>query len=113
MSEIKKIELKKSEEVVDIICNICNQSCKTDEHKIDNELRVDNGETYRIFNSIKIEKHWGYDSDKDGEYWCANICEKCLDEHLSKLIKFDKYEYNLIHGTVNYKKPIKDNDRGV
>lgn len=110
MSEIKKIEPKKQEVIVDIICNICKTSCKTNEYPIENELRVDNGEIYREFKSLKLEKWWGYSSNHDGEYWCANVCEKCIDEHLSKLIKFDKYQYNLIHGTVNYNKPIKDNE---
>lgn len=110
MSEIKKIELKKQEVIEDIICNVCNQSCKTNEYPIENDLRIDNDEKYKIFNSVKIEKYWGYDSSKDGQYWYANVCEKCFDEHLSKIIKFDKYQYNLIHGDINFNKPIKDNE---
>lgn len=29
---------------------------------------------------LKIEKNWGYFSNKDGICQCINICEECYDE---------------------------------
>lgn len=91
--EIKEIQNKKMEVVTDIICDSCNKSCKKNEGKIDNDVRVDNGEPYYVFEYMNIETYWGYDSGKDGEKWTAQICEKCVDEKLS-FIKFKKEDYN-------------------
>lgn len=85
----KIIKTKKVEVITDVICDCCGMSCKFDEGKIENDLRVDNGEPYYIFEFMKLEAHWGYHSKKCSQRWTAQICEKCVDEKLS-FIKFKK-----------------------
>lgn len=87
-----EIQLKKSEVVTDITCDCCGKSCKVYEGKIENDMRVDNGEMFYKFEYLKLETHWGYRSGKDTEKWSAQICEKCVDEKLS-FIKFKKENY--------------------
>jgi hypothetical protein len=73
---IKEVE---ENEVVDITCDICMESCR-DSIDMNHE-------------HLTIKGNWGYGSDKDGETWEAHVCEKCSDEHLSKLILFQKSLY--------------------
>lgn len=86
---IKEIETKKVETVTDIICDCCGESCKTVETQIENDKRVDNGETYRDFEYMTLSSLWGYNSNKDCESWTAQICESCVDKHLKNIIKFN------------------------
>ena len=90
--ETKEIKNKRIEEITDVICDCCGQSCRVHEGRVDNEAREDFGESYSIFEFMKIEKCWGYWSSKDTEKWTAQICEKCVDEKLS-FIKFKKERY--------------------
>lgn len=78
--EIKEIQNKKSEVIIDIICDCCGKSCKVDEGVIDNDVRVDNDEKHYLFEFMKMEANWGYYSGKDLQQWEAQICEKCVDE---------------------------------
>lgn len=59
--------------IVDITCDSCGKSCKTDYG----------------FETLKLSTHWGFMSDKDLEQWEAYLCEKCVDEKLG-FIKFKK-----------------------
>jgi len=69
--ENKSIE---TEFVIDIICDCCGQSCKTE---------------YGI-EYLKMQANWGYGSDKkDFTQWTAQICEKCADEKFD-FVKFKK-----------------------
>lgn len=74
---MKQTELQKKETtvVVDIICDSCGKSCKTDFG----------------FEYMEMKAFWGYNSKKDMEKWSAQICEKCVDEKLS-FIKFKSEE---------------------
>lgn len=104
--EIKEVQSKKSEVVTDILCDICGKSCKVDETTITNPFRPDKGEKIYDFSCIRLEKYWGYGSARDEEYWEAQICDKCIDEHLVKIIKFNKFHYNIMNGSINKNKPI-------
>lgn len=69
-------ELKLVEGITDILCDSCGCSCKTE-----------NG-----FEALKLEEHWGYDSNKDLQHWEAYLCEKCVDEKLPFInFKITKY----------------------
>ena len=51
------------EEVVDITCDICGNSC------------AKCGLEY-----AELRSNWGYDSKKDGEQHTCEICETCYDK---------------------------------
>ncbi len=92
--EIKQVQLKKQEVVIDILCDICGKSCKVNEGVIENDLRVDNGEKTYEFSYMNLSAYWGYYSEhNDEEKWTAQVCEKCVDEKLS-FITFKKEHYN-------------------
>lgn len=90
--EVREIQNKKTEVVVDILCDCCGKSCKVYEGVIDNPGRIDVGERSFDFEFMKMEATWGYHSDKDTQKWSAQICEKCVDEKFSS-IKFKKENY--------------------
>lgn len=90
--ETKEIQTKKAEVITDVICDCCGKSCKVYESKIENDVRVDNGELYYDFEFMKMEVRWGYHSGKDTQKMTAQVCEKCVDEKLS-FINFKKERY--------------------
>lgn len=62
------MEIKKLESVLvvtSIQCDICGQSCE----------KGDCGAE-----SARLEAEWGYDSNKDLEYHCCDMCENCYDK---------------------------------
>jgi hypothetical protein len=65
---MKKYVKKTIDDLDDITCDVCNQSCKK-HHNIE---------------SATLSAYWGYDSKRDGETFDVDICESCFD----KLIKF-------------------------
>jgi hypothetical protein len=75
MEQIKK-QKKETNVLVDVICDCCGKSCKTEYG----------------FERMKLSTHWGFMSNKDLEKWDADLCEKCVDEKLS-FIKFKKSNY--------------------
>ena len=80
MKETKKVQkTEEVDEIVDVTCDICMNTCRDS---------IDMNHEY-----LNIKGNWGYGSDKDGETWEAHVCEKCSDEHLSKLILFQKSLY--------------------
>ena len=52
-----------------IYCNRCGR-----------EIAVRNGTAAEEV--LHVEHQWGYDSAKDGERHCFDLCEKCYDELL-------------------------------
>ena|ERR1035437_9885395 len=94
--EVKEIQNKKAEVVVDVICDCCGNSCKKDEGVIDNKSSEDNGEKWYSFNYMTLQAYWGYGSNKDMEKWSAQICENCADTKFP-FIKFKKEGYNPTH----------------
>lgn len=106
ITEIKPVLLQ---EVTDVICDCCGKSCnifteKVIKEAIDN-IKKSNPDKRNIarlkkaqpkqFEYLKIEGTWGYGSNKDGEKWTAQICEKCVDEKFS-FVKFKKENYNIL-----------------
>lgn len=66
----KKVNMtvKKTDEVV---CNMCGE----------NILKNKDG----YFNDhLHIEKDWGYHSEKDLQFDCFDLCEKCYDKIISE-----------------------------
>jgi hypothetical protein len=61
MKIVGKIE---KEDVVDIICDICGKSTKTE---------------FSDYEYAELSATWGYSSSKDGEYHEVCLCEKCYD----------------------------------
>jgi len=74
--EIKKTKKQPVEEVVNIICDICEKSCKIDDH----------------LEYMRLQANWGYYSKNDLTKWTAQVCEKCVLEKLVPLIKFKEEE---------------------
>lgn len=60
--------------VVDITCDICNRSCKT-------ECSPEYMHLYAM---------WGYCSPWDNQCWEAHICPQCVQERLEPIVKFKK-----------------------
>ena len=90
--EVKEIQNKNIEKIVDVICDCCGKSCRVYTYVIDNPVRHDHGETHHVFEFMKLQSSWGYYSGKDTEKWSAQVCEKCVDEKF-KFINFKKEEY--------------------
>lgn len=74
----EKIKKIKDTEIVDIVCDICQNSCF-----------VSGKNKEGSFEYLTVSGSFGYWSNKDCENWTAHICEKCVDEHLSKIILFN------------------------
>jgi hypothetical protein len=79
---------------VDIICDSCGESCKTD----------------LGYEFMSMKANWGYSSKKDMERWEAHICEKCVDTKFH-FIKFNKeeIEFQTYMGTASeYEKKLDE-----
>jgi hypothetical protein len=72
----KKI-LAEHEVIDDIVCDICQKSCKND----------------YTYECIELSTTWGYGTDNDGEKWEAHVCHRCVIKHLDGLINFTKTTY--------------------
>ena len=78
---VNKTELKETNVLSDIICDICGNSCKIGDWDSDMD-----------FEYMVLEANWGFLSKKDFQTWTAHVCEKCVDEKLS-FIKFCKTHF--------------------
>ena len=70
ITEKRQIE---QEVVIDIVCDVCGQSCASPF-----------GPERMVLTAV-----WGYSSGKDGEAWTADLCEKCVDNMLT-FVNFNK-----------------------
>ncbi len=84
-----KKKLVSQEEVEEVTCDMCGESCGKEAH-------VYKGKTQIRFEYMTLEAYWGYYSSKDFEYWTAQVCETCVDTRLAPLIKFTKGGYNMM-----------------
>jgi hypothetical protein len=90
---IKRSEPKKSE-IIEATCDICGADCMKELYRpMKSQGDRDNHDIEKEFEGMELKATWGYRSGKDGEVWTAVVCEKCVDEHLSKLISFVKDLY--------------------
>lgn len=67
---MKKYEKRVRQTLIDILCDICGASCKT---------QLDD------FEYAELSATWGYCSSKDGESHTTLMCENCFDrvvEHI-------------------------------
>lgn len=71
--EILEKKTKEVDEIKDIICDCCGNSCNKGDYG---------------FEYMTLKTSWGYSSNKDMETWSAQLCEKCVDEKLN-FIKFN------------------------
>lgn len=81
MKKYKLINHK--ETLVNVICDICQKSCKTGA----------SDDKFFDFDYLEINGSFGYWSNHDCETWNADICEKCSVNYLDKLICFKKTDY--------------------
>jgi len=51
----------------EIYCNMCGRRIQAEQEIVQED-------------TIRIEKIWGYFSDKDGEKHSLNLCEECYDK---------------------------------
>ena len=64
----KFIEKQTEEKIIDkIFCDICKKEIEKDKFGY-------------FHDHIHLEKTWGYNSSKDGEYTELDICEACCDK---------------------------------
>lgn len=68
-----KYESKLIKTVDDVLCDICEKSCRTN---------------WGSFEYMIMEAHWGYGSGCDGAYMLAHICEDCV------FTKFKNIKFN-------------------
>lgn len=61
---MKKYETLPRQTLVDILCDVCGASCKTQ---------------INDFEYATLSASWGYCSRKDGESYSATLCENCFD----------------------------------
>lgn len=74
----KEKETKIIDKTVDILCNMCGETCC-------NSKRKDPSSVWEEYSGlIETEVHGGYDSEKIGDMTSIrfSICEHCLKEHL-------------------------------
>ncbi|MDD5945915.1 MAG: hypothetical protein PUD43_09405 [Clostridia bacterium] len=70
---IKTIEVNASVTETDVIvCDACKKEIKRNKF----------GEFDDFY---RIDKTWGYHSDKDGRHDCYDICEECYDKMLKAI----------------------------
>jgi len=55
--------------VGDVLCDVCNKSCK---HEMN-------------FESARLAVNWGYESKNDGDAYCIDLCEDCFERTLQYL----------------------------
>jgi len=58
------------EDIIDIICDICNRSTRTE---------------FGDYEYAELSARWGYSSSKDEEYHEICLCEKCYDQVISHI----------------------------
>lgn len=63
--------------LVDINCDVCGKSCKTDNRFFDYS------ETKYEFATLNAD--WGYYSDSDGKSYSVDLCENCFYDTLAHL----------------------------
>ena len=77
-------------EIVKATCDICGEDCMKD---MFTPYSPEGDDSDKEFEGMELNAVWGFASGKDGEIWNAVICEKCVDKHLTPLIKFMKTPY--------------------
>ena len=63
--EMKVIGITEKEDLIDIICDICGKSTKTE---------------FGDYEYAELSARWGYSSSRDEEYHEVCLCEKCYDQ---------------------------------
>lgn len=61
---MKKYAVVPTETIVDVVCDVCKKSCKTQ---------------LGDYEHATLAAVWGYASRKDGESYRADLCEDCFD----------------------------------
>jgi hypothetical protein len=78
--------------LLDIICDICQKSCRN-EHTHEEYEEGDDVKEYE-FTFLTIKGAFGYYSKRhDTEAWEAHICEDCSENYLEKIVCFNKHDY--------------------
>lgn len=67
MKIIGRIE---KQDVIDIVCDICGKSTKTE---------------FSDYEYAELSARWGYSSAKDEEYHEVCLCEECYDQVISHI----------------------------
>jgi hypothetical protein len=52
-----------------VLCDVCNKSCK---HEMNYEV-------------ARLSVNWGYESKNDGDAYCIDLCEDCFERTLQHL----------------------------
>ena len=63
--DMKLIGMTEKEDLIDIVCDICGMSTKTE---------------FGDYEYAELSARWGYSSSKDEEYHEVCLCEKCYDQ---------------------------------
>ncbi len=81
-TEMQNVAISKT---VDVLCDCCGKSCKKSYPPYEQE-----GLPHDSFEYMELKAHWGFLSDHDLEEWTAQVCENCVVEKLSGIVKFKK-----------------------
>lgn len=73
---MKKYKTRQARVLVDILCDVCEKSCKNDRHYGDDAPLHEDGD----FEYATLSATWGYFSRKDGESYSTILCENCFDD---------------------------------
>ena len=91
---MKKYEVRPVETLVDILCDVCEKSCKNDRHYGDDAPLHEDGD----FEYAALSATWGYFSRKDSESYSTIMCEDCFDEiaaHIAGMVEQKQTNRNL------------------
>lgn len=66
MAVIRKAVFRETEEVTDVLCDMCGKSCRDD---------MDMN-----YEGSHLSASWGYCSRKDDTFWDYDFCEDCSDK---------------------------------
>jgi hypothetical protein len=66
----KEQEMKNVDIITDVLCDKCNQSCKT---------WADLQHTCPLYEYADLKASWGYGSTRDGEHYEYHLCQKCWE----------------------------------
>jgi hypothetical protein len=85
------IDERPASKIIEATCDICGEDCMKELFRpMKSDGDRDEHDINKEFEGMELTAHWGYSSNKDGEYWEACVCEKCVDKYLSNLINFVK-----------------------
>ncbi len=70
---MRKFTNKNKEEIKSVYCNLCGKQIKIEKGIVKEGV-------------ARVEQHWGYFSEKDGQNHSFDLCESCYDMLTEKFV---------------------------